>query len=109
MHILSNIYTPSLVKLPEKYARRRSAILACIYLTGSLLSGSPLLGGTTDIDLVFVHTSTPAFPREEVVRLSDEVHLDIAHFSQTIFHQPRHLRVDPWVGAHLGRTMLCAV
>ena len=83
----------------EKYARRNRD-LACIYLTGSLLSDLPLLGGTTDIDLVFVHTSTPAFPRE-VVRLSDEVHLDIAHFSQTIFHQPRHLRVDPWVGAHL--------
>jgi hypothetical protein len=83
----------------EKYARRNRD-LACIYLTGSLLSDSPLLGGTTDIDLVFVHTSTPPYPRE-VVRLSDEVHLDIAHFSQTVFHQPRHLRVEPWVGAHL--------
>ena len=83
----------------EKYARRNRD-LACIYLTGSLLSDSPLLGGTTDIDLVFVHTSTPPFPRE-VVRLSDEVHLDIAHFSQTVFHQPRHLRVEPWIGAHL--------
>lgn len=83
----------------EKYARRNRD-LACIYLTGSLLSDSPLLGGTTDIDLVFVHTSAPAFPRE-VVRLSDEVHLDIAHFSQTVFHHPRHLRVEPWIGAHL--------
>ncbi|MHB8112759.1 MAG: hypothetical protein ACYDHA_04785 [Bellilinea sp.] len=83
----------------EKYARRYRG-LACIYLTGSLLSDSPLLGGTTDIDLVCVHTSTPAYPRE-VVHLSDEVHLDIAHYSQTVFHQPRHLRVDPWVGSHL--------
>ncbi len=83
----------------EKYARRYRG-LACIYLTGSLLSDAPLLGGTTDIDLVCVHTSTPAFPRE-VVHLSDEVHLDIAHYSQTVFHQPRHLRVDPWVGSHL--------
>ncbi len=83
----------------EKYARRYRG-LACIYLTGSLLSDSPLLGGTTDIDLVCVHTNTPAFPRE-VVHLLDEVHLDIAHYSQTVFHQPRHLRVDPWVGSHL--------
>ena len=86
-------------ELAENYARRNRD-LACIYLTGSLLGDSPLLGGTTDIDLVFVHTSAPAFPRE-VVRLSDEVHLDIAHFSQTVFHQPRHLRVEPWIGAHL--------
>jgi len=83
----------------EKYARRNRG-LACIYLTGSLMGDNPLLGGTTDIDLIFVHTSTPPFPRE-VIRLTDEVHLDIGHYSQTVFHQPRHLRVDPWVGAHL--------
>src|SRR5574340_1850171 len=83
----------------EKYARR-SRELVCIYLTGSLLSDSPLLGGTTDIDLVLVHASTPPYTRE-VVRLSDEVHLDIAHYPQTVFQQPRHLRRDPWIGAHL--------
>lgn len=83
----------------EKYARR-SRELVCIYLTGSLLTDSPLLGGTTDIDLVFVHASTPAYPRE-VVRVSDEIHLDIAHYPQSVFHQPRRLRHDPWIGGHL--------
>lgn len=83
----------------EKYARRDRS-LACIYLTGSLLSDSPLLGGTTDIDLIFVHTSTPPFERE-IIPLSDEVHLDIAHYSQSLYRQPRHLREDPWIGSHL--------
>lgn len=83
----------------ERYARRNRE-LVCIYLTGSLLTESPLLGGATDIDLVFVHTSTPAFPRE-IVRLSDEVHLDIAHYSQALFQKPRLLREDPWLGSFL--------
>lgn len=83
----------------EKHARRNRD-LVCIYLTGSLLGDSPLLGGTTDIDLIFVHSSTPPFTRE-VVRVSDEVHLDIAHYSQAIYRQPRRLRTDAWVGSHL--------
>ena len=37
-------------------------------------------------------TNDPEKPRE-MVRLTDEVHLDIAHLSQSIFHQPRHLRL----------------
>lgn len=83
----------------ERFARRNRD-LVCIYLTGSLLSDFPLLGGTTDIDLVLVHATTPPYTRE-IMRLSDEVHLDIAHYPQTLFQQPRHLRRDPWIGAHL--------
>lgn len=83
----------------EKSARRNRE-LVCIYLTGSLLTDAPLLGGTTDVDLVYVHASTPPFMRE-VVRVSDEIHLDIAHYPQSVFHQPRHLRRDPWIGSHL--------
>jgi hypothetical protein len=79
---------------------RRNRDLVCIYLTGSLLSETPLLGGTTDIDLIYVHTTQPAVARE-IVRLTDEVHLDIQHLSQTVFHQPRRLRLDPWIGSYL--------
>lgn len=79
---------------------QRDRRLVCIYLTGSLLIEEPLLGGTTDIDLIFVHDSEPLIERE-IVRMSDEVHLDIAHYSQMVFHQPRHLRVDPWIGPFL--------
>ncbi len=83
----------------EKYVRRDRG-LVCIYLTGSLLEDEPLLGGTTDIDLVMVHNSQPPYPRE-IIRLSDEVHLDIANFSSVDFHQPRNLRSDPWLGSFL--------
>jgi hypothetical protein len=83
----------------ERYARRDRG-LVCIYLTGSLLGSSPLIGGTTDIDLICVHTTLPAYPRE-IVRLTDEVHLDIAHLPQSYFQQPRRLRSDTWVGSYL--------
>ena len=90
-----------------KLARDRAALLArqdrsliCIYLTGSLLFDAPLLGGTTDIDLICVHSEKTPQPRL-VTRISNEVHFDEAHYSQTIFLQPRRLRLNPWVGSYL--------
>jgi hypothetical protein len=74
--------------------------LVCVYLTGSLLLDEPFLGGITDIDIVFVHDSEPFITRE-ITRISEDVHLDIAHYAQSVFHQPRHLRVDPWIGPFL--------
>jgi hypothetical protein len=89
-----------LIKIARDTANQRARVsrrIVCIYLTGSVLSDTPLLGGTTDIDLIMIHDSEPVQPRE-VVRMSDEIHLDIGHYPQTIFHQPRHLRADPWFG-----------
>lgn len=83
----------------EKIVRRNRGLI-CIYLTGSLLEEEPLLGGTTDIDLIVVHNSQPPYPRE-MVRLSDEVHLDIANLPLNDFYQPRNLRSDPWLGSFL--------
>lgn len=79
---------------------RQDHDLVCIYLTGSMLLENPLLGGTTDIDLIFVHAKEPSLSRE-IQKLSDEVTLDIAHLPQTVFQQPRHLRMDPWIGSYL--------
>ena len=93
----------ALLKLARNTVDLRTRLdrhLVCVYLTGSLLSNEPLLGGTTDIDLVFVHDSEPPVARE-VERVSDEVHLDIAHFSQMVFQHPRSLRLDPWLGGYL--------
>ncbi|MBE0697450.1 MAG: hypothetical protein IH586_11055 [Anaerolineaceae bacterium] len=90
----------TLLKIARDAASQRVKVsrrIICIYLTGSVLDETPLLGGTTDIDLVVIHDSEPIEPRE-IVRLSDEVHLDISHYDQAIFHQPRHLRTDPWLG-----------
>ena len=47
-----------------------------------------------------MHNSEPPLERE-ITRLSDEVSLDIAHYSQSAYHPPRKLRVDPWLGAFL--------
>lgn len=72
----------------------------CIYLTGSLLWDDPMIGGSTDIDLVYIHDSEPPLARE-IIRVTDEVHLDIAHLNQEIFRYPRQLRTDPWLGSYL--------
>ncbi|GAP08284.1 hypothetical protein ATHL_03186 [Anaerolinea thermolimosa] len=90
----------TLLRIARETAEQRAKIsrrLICIYLVGSCLSEDPLLGGTTDIDLVIIHDSEPLEPRE-MVRLSDEIHLDISHYSEALFRQPRQLRTHPWLG-----------
>ncbi len=74
--------------------------LVCVYLTGSLIHDDPVIGGTADIDLVFVHDRLPKVERE-VLRVTDEVTFDIAHFSQMSYDQPRRLRLNPWLGSYL--------
>ena len=76
--------------------RTDHSILA-IYLSGSLVSGDPLLGGTTDIDLFIIHNDLTR-PEREIERLTDEVHLDIAHQARDIYHETRALRLHPWLG-----------
>lgn len=78
----------------------RDRHIVCVYLTGSLIEDLPLLGGTADIDLIFVHDHAPEFPRE-IMRLTPDVHLDLAHHDQSIYNQPRELRLNPWVGSNL--------
>ena len=93
----------TLLKIARDAATQRGRAdrrVICIYLTGSLRRDDPLLGGAADIDLFMVHDSQPPAQRE-IVRLSDEIHLDIAHVSDVVFRQPRHLRADPWVGAYM--------
>lgn len=68
-----------------------------VYLCGSLLTDDYLLGGTADIDLVFVYIDTPPEERE-IVGLTGEVHLDIANYSQKDFRNTRKLRLHPWFG-----------
>jgi hypothetical protein len=61
-----------------------------------------LLGGTADIDLVFVHYDGVITPRE-IKRLTDEVHLDIAHHDRSEYRRTRALRVHPWMGPTIYR------
>jgi hypothetical protein len=78
----------------------RDRDIVCVYLTGSLIDDLPLLGGTADIDLFFIHDKPPVQPRE-VIRLTPDIHLDLAHHDQSIYNQPRELRLNPWVGSYL--------
>ena len=78
----------------------RDKHILCVYLTGSVIDDLPLLGGTADIDLIFVHDQPPPQPRE-IIRLTPDVHLDLAHHDQSIYNQPRELRIDPWIGSFL--------
>ncbi len=97
-----------LIKIARDTATQRAKVsrrIICIYLTGSVLEESPLLGGTTDIDLIIIHDSEPLQQRE-IIRVSDEVHLDIGHYDQAIFHQPRQLRTDPWLGPFIYKKPL---
>ncbi len=79
--------------------------LVCAYLTGSLVYDQPILGGVTDIDLVYVHSGDSPCTRE-IVQITDEIHLDILHFPESTFAQPRILRTDPWIGSFLCKDPL---
>ncbi len=71
--------------------------LMSVYLCGSLLGEDYLLGGAADIDLVFIHTDAVTEERE-IVHLTEDVHLDIAHHLYRTYRQTRSLRVHPWLG-----------
>jgi hypothetical protein len=80
----------------DNYVRDDRSLLA-VYLQGSLLGDTPLIGNTADIDLFFIHSDEIKVERE-IIRISDEVHLDISHHSHSLYRQPRELRVHPWLG-----------
>ena len=71
--------------------------IAAAYLCGSVLGEKPLLGGTTDIDLVFIHQGEIVEERQ-IVRLTADVHLDIQHHTKSRYEQARELRQEPWLG-----------
>lgn len=99
-----NITNELLAKLTKDFVAKRARQekdLVAIYLTGSTLRGDPLLGGTTDIDLVFVHKENPEFERE-VQRISYEVSFDIQHHHQSYYTFHRRLRLNPWLGEALN-------
>jgi hypothetical protein len=75
--------------------------IMAVYLHGSLLSEQPLLGGATDIDLFFIHNEPPD-KRREIVRMTDDVHLDIAHHPRAQYRGTRELRLDPWLGSAIN-------
>lgn len=98
----------SLLRIAKETVQERayndSNILAA-YLTGSLLTNEPMLGGTADIDLVFVHKNEIEKKRE-LKKLTPDFHLDIIHRAKDDFKSPRELRIDPWLGHEVYDPML---
>lgn len=76
---------------------RKEKDLVAVYLTGSVSEGEPLLGGSTDIDLIFVHKEEPPLKRE-AIRVTYEISLDIEHHHQYFYTYHRRLRQNPWIG-----------
>ncbi len=92
-----------LIKIAKDHVaqrERKEKDLIAVYLTGSVTEGEPLLGGTTDIDMVFVHKEEPSVKRE-VIRVTYEISLDIEHHHQSYYTYHRRLRKNPWFGHHL--------
>lgn len=83
----------------NKRARQDRDLLA-VYLSGSLLEEEYLLGGAADLDLFLIHAD-PYPVEREVERLTEDVHLDIAHYSHRDYRDTRRLRVHPWIGPAL--------
>lgn len=97
-----------LVKLARDTVEKRfksdpSAI--AVFLVGSVLRDEPLLGGTTDIDLLVITKGEPARERE-ISKLSNEIHLDIMFETESLYAKPRELRGDPWRGWTMWDPML---
>jgi predicted nucleotidyltransferase len=66
-------------------------------LVGSALFEDPFIGHTTDIDIVFVCFNEPEAARQ-IVKLTNEVSLDLYFVESTLFEPPRQLRTDPLLG-----------
>lgn len=100
----------SLIRIAKETAQEHAfndRDIVAAYLTGSLATDGfdPMLGGTTDIDIIFVHTAEPKH-RREFVRLTPDFHVDISHRARAEFKRPRELRLDPWLGWEMYDPML---
>ena len=98
----------SLIRIAKENVQERSynnKDIVAAYLTGSLLTEEPLLGGVTDIDLVLVTANKPPMTRE-IVALTPDFHLDISFRAKAEYSPPRELRVNPWLGYEIYDPML---
>ena len=98
----------SLIRIAKETVQERAyndKNIIAAYLTGSVLTEDPFLGGVTDIDMVLVTATTPPMSRE-IVALTPDFHLDISYHSKAEYDPPRELRVNPWLGYEIYDPML---
>ena len=98
----------ALIRIAKETAEKRALSdpdLVAAYLTGSLRTGDPFMGNSTDIDIVFIHIGEPII-RREIIPLTPEIHLDIIHNPRRLYEKPKELRVHPWLGPELYDPLL---
>ena len=90
-----------LLNIAENTAKEKATgdpSIVGVYLYGSVLEGSePLLGGTADIDLVCIHENYDR--QREIIRLTEDVTLDIEHHDKASYQPPKELRLQPELGS----------
>ncbi len=90
----------TLLKLAQDFTQKRLAPdrnVTAAFLVGSLRPEDAPLPPVLDIDLLVIYNGEPPRPRE-IVKLSNEIHLDVTYENAKDYAQPRELRGDPWRG-----------
>lgn len=96
MHITRD----SLIKLAKDTVEKRFAHdtkVTAVFLTGSLRPENAVVESASDVDLLVLHNGELARERE-IIKLSNEYHLDISYEDVRLYSQPRELRGDGWRG-----------
>lgn len=90
----------TLLKLARDFTAKRLAPdrnVTAVFLVGSVRPEDAPLPPVLDIDLLVIYNGEPPRTRE-IVKLSNEIHLDVAYENARDYAQPRELRGDPWRG-----------
>ena len=90
----------ALMKLTKETVDKRFARdlnVTAVFLIGSMRPERSAIESAADVDLLVVHNGD--MPRDrEIVKLSNDYHLDILYEPVSLYSQPRELRADAWRG-----------
>lgn len=90
----------ALIKLAKDNVEKRfvrDPNVTAVFLVGSLRQENAVVESAADVDLLVLHNGELLRDRE-IVRLSNEYHLDIAYETVDLYSQPRELRGEGWRG-----------
>ena len=71
--------------------------ITAVFLVGSLRPETATVDSAADVDLLVLHNGQIERDRE-IVKLSNDYHLDITYEAASLYAQPRDLRGDGWRG-----------
>ena len=90
----------ALLKLARDTVEKRFAHdsnVTAVFLIGSLRPDHVTVESAADVDLLVLHNGEMARDRE-IIKLSNEYHLDIVYEPASLYAQPRELRAEGWRG-----------